>query len=205
MVEKHRKYLGFEVVIEGETRLFRFIAMPFGYRDASRILTKVMRTPVCKWRKAGVPSFIHIDDGLGFKDTKQEASEAAEMVKDDLDRLGLVTSPEKCQWSPVQRFVWCGFQWDLKEFRVEVTEEKRNRIKSMAKDLLGKSIVTVKEVAAFTGLVISCAPAVGRNARFYTRFSVGWCQALVDLSNWGAKGELSEEVLEEMVFWRDKL
>jgi hypothetical protein len=145
--------------------LFRFRAMPFGYRDASRILTKVMRTPVCKWRKAGVPSFIHIDDGLCFKDTKQEAREAAKMFKDDLDRLGLVTSPEKCQWEPVQRFVWCGFQWYLKEFRVEVTEEKRYRI------------------------------------RFYTRFSVGWCQALVDLSNWGAKGELSEE----LVFWRDKL
>ena len=70
------------------------------------------------------------------------------MVKDDLDRL--VTSPKKCQWSPVQRFVWCGFQWALKEFRVEVTEEKRNRIKSMARDLLGKSIVTMKELAAFT-------------------------------------------------------
>ena len=28
VIEKHRKYLGFEVVIEGETRLFRFIAMP---------------------------------------------------------------------------------------------------------------------------------------------------------------------------------
>ena len=100
VIEKHRMYLGFEVVIEGETRLFRLNGMPFGYRDTSSILTKVMRTPV--WRKAGVPSFIHIDDGLGFKDTKQEASEAGEMVKDDLDRLGLVTSPEKCQWSPVQ-------------------------------------------------------------------------------------------------------
>ena len=53
--------INFEVVIEGETRLFRFIAMPFGYRDTSRILTKVMMTPECKWRKAGVPSFIHID------------------------------------------------------------------------------------------------------------------------------------------------
>ena len=104
--ERFPSFICFEGVIEGEVRLFRFRAMPFGYRDASRILTKVMRTPVCKWRKAGVPSFIHIDDGLCFKDTKQEAREAAKMVKDDLDRLGLVTSPEKCQWDPVQRFVW---------------------------------------------------------------------------------------------------
>ena len=71
---------------------------------------------------------------------------------------------------------------------MEVTEEKKDRIKAMAKELLGKSLVTAKETAAFTGLVISCAPAVGRSARFCTRFSVAWCQALVDRSNWGAKG-----------------
>ena len=65
--------------------------------------------------------------------TRQEAREAAKMVKDDLERLELVTSPEKFQWDPVQRFELCGFQWDLKEFRVEVTKEKRDRIKSMAR------------------------------------------------------------------------
>ena len=62
-----------------------------------------------------------------FKDTRQEAREAAKMVKDDLERLELVTSPEKFQWDPVQRFELCNFQWDLKEFRVEVTKEKRDR------------------------------------------------------------------------------
>ena len=34
---------------------------------------------------------------------------------------------------------------------------------------------------------------------------MAWCQALVDRSNWGAKGELSEEVREELRFWRDRL
>ena len=166
VMEKHRKFLGFEVTMEGEAKLFRFKAMPFGYKDASRILTKVMRTPICRWRRAGIQSFIQFDNGLGFKNTKDEAREAAKMVKEDLEKLGLVTSVEKCQWEPVQRFVWCGFLWDLKEFRVEVTEEKKDRIKAMAKELLGKSLVTAKEAAAFTGLVISCAPAVGRSARF---------------------------------------
>ena len=60
---------------------------------------------------------------------------------------------------------------------VEVTMEKRERIKQMAKDLLDKQVVVVREMAAFTGLVISCAPAGGRSARFYTRVSVSWCRA----------------------------
>ena len=69
---------------------------------------------------------------------------------------------------------------------MEVTTEKKESIKQMAKDLLDKQMVTAKEMAAFTGLVISCAPAVGRSARFYTRVSVSWCQDLVDMSNWEA-------------------
>ena len=46
IIQKHRKVLGFRVVIGGEARVFRFVAMPFGYKEASRILTKVMRMPI---------------------------------------------------------------------------------------------------------------------------------------------------------------
>ena len=205
VMEKHRKYLGFEVTIDGQTKVFRFKAMPFGYKDASRVLTKVMRTPICSWRKAGIPSFIHIDDGLGFKASEEEAMEAAKRVKEDLESLGLVTSVEKCQWKPVQKFEWCGFSWDLVEFRVRVTEDKKQRIKSMAAKLLEQSLVSARELAALSGLIISCAPATGRNARFYTRFSVGWCQALVDLQSWDAKDVLTEEVREELKFWKERL
>ena len=84
---------------------------------------------------------------------------------------------------------------------MSVTEEKRERIKAMAKELLKKEWVTVKEMAGLTGLIISCSPAVGRCARFYSRFSVRWCQDLVDEHSWGAKGKLSEEVREELRFW----
>ena len=205
IIEKHRKYLGFEVTIDGQSKVFRFKAMPFGYKDASRILTKLMRTPICSWRKAGIPSFIHIDDGLGFKASEEEAVEAAKRVKKDLESLGLVTSVEKCQWQPVQKFEWCGFFWDLVEFRVRVTEDKKQRIKSMAAKLLGQSLVSARELAALSGLIISCAPATGRNARFYTRFSVGWCQALVDSHSWDAKDMLTEEVIEELKFWKERL
>ena len=79
------------------------------------------------------------------------------MVKKDLGKLGLVTSQDKCQWEPVQKFVWCGFEWDTKNFRVSVTEEKRDRIKAMATELLGKEWVTAMEMAGLTGLIISCA------------------------------------------------
>ena len=57
IMEKQREFLGLELVLDGEAKLIRFKAMPFGYK--SRILMKVVRTLVCKWRKAEVPSFMH--------------------------------------------------------------------------------------------------------------------------------------------------
>ena len=67
-------------------------------------------------------------------------------MKDDLEKLGLVTSPEKCCWIPKQQFTWCGFDCDLAQFTVAVTEEKRTRIKDLARELMSKDRVTVKEV-----------------------------------------------------------
>ena len=49
-----------------------------------------------KWRGAGIPSYIHIDDGLGFRMTREEARVSAKRVMEDISRLGLVVSEEKC-------------------------------------------------------------------------------------------------------------
>ena len=144
--------------------------MPFGYLDASRVITKVLRVPVHSWRLEGIPVYVHIDDGLGVANSKEEAEEAVKVVKKDLKELGLITSEAKCEWKPKQKITWCGFEWDTDQFRVRVTDKKLNRIKTAVNDLLKKKKATAKELAAITGLIISCAPALGRMARFSTRF-----------------------------------
>ena len=111
---------------------------------------------------------------------------AAKQVREDLQELGLVLSEEKCEWKPCQVFMWCGFAWNLKEFKVMVPEDKKTMIKEMAMELMSSRTVTVRQVAAFTGLVLSCTPAVGRSARFYNRTTVSWCQSLVDETGWGS-------------------
>ena len=102
--------------------------------------------------------------------SKKGAQEAAKVVRSDLKELGLVLSEEKCQWDPVQHLEWCGFLWNLAEFRVKVPDDKVVRIKKMARELVDSNIVSARQTAAFTGLVIACAPAIGRSACFYTRW-----------------------------------
>ena len=144
--------------------------MPFGYRDASRVITKVLRVPVHHWRMEGKPVYVHIDDGLGVSENKKEAEEAVKTIRKDVAVLGLVTSEAKCQWEPAQKMMWCVFEWNTKSFQVKVIEKKVERIKKAAKLLLEKTRASAKELAAVTGLIILCAPALGRMARFRTRF-----------------------------------
>ena len=75
----------------------------------------------------------------------------------------------------------------------------------MARELVDSNIVSARQTAAFTGLVIACAPAIGRSARFYTRMAVAWCQSLVDEKGWGAHGEMPKWVKEEVSFWITRL
>ena len=88
---------------------------------------------------------------------------------------------------------------------MEVTRNKKDRIKKMAQELLNKELVSAREMAAFTGIEISCAPAVGRSARFHTRASVKRSQALVDESNLGAVGKLNQRARYKLVFWITRL
>ena len=85
----------------------------------------------------------------------------------------------------------------MAEFRVEVPSDKLARIKEMARELVDSNIVSARQTAAFTGLVIACAPAIGRSARFFTRITVAWCQSLVDENGWGAQGEMPNWVKED--------
>ena len=55
------------------------------------------------------------------------------------------------------------------------------KMKTMARGLLGKKQVTVRAMDELTKLVISGSPAVGRCARFYTRFGMeGTKEAISD-------------------------
>ena len=76
------------------------------------------------WRERKIPVFIHVDDGLGLSKMKEGAVAEAKIVQDDLERLGLITSADKCEWIPTQSIRWCGFVWDTLNWTVKVEETR---------------------------------------------------------------------------------
>ena len=82
--ESHQKYLGFSTVVDGRRKWFKFVAMRFWYRDASRVITKVLRVPVHHGRMEGKSVYVHMDDGLEVSENKKEVEEAVKAIRKEL-------------------------------------------------------------------------------------------------------------------------
>ena len=91
------RYLGFAVEEDdGSISYYKYLMLPFGLNDAARVLTKVMKSPIDRWRKRGIVVFIHIEDGFVCMGDREEAVRASEFVRGDLIRYGLLISEAEC-------------------------------------------------------------------------------------------------------------
>ena len=59
------KYFGFLIGEEdGRKQYFQYLSLPFGLNDTMRVLTKLMKSPLKRWRREGIRKFIHVDDRI---------------------------------------------------------------------------------------------------------------------------------------------
>ena len=204
MNQEYFKYLGFSIEREnGQVEYFRYKMLPFGLNDAARVLTKLLRSPIERWRKMDIPIFIHLDDGLGLCKTRKGALEASEQVRSDLERYGLLVSEKKCNWGARKKLVWTGFEWDTEEFKLMVPEKKIERALLRVKELLSKrgKGVKVREIASVAGLIGSFNLAMGEVTKFHTRSLLMKVAEIVNAFGWNGWGLVGERGEEELRFW----
>ena len=201
---EHQKYLGLSVTVEGVKRYFVFRCLPFGLNDACRALTKLLRFPLQRWRQEGVQTFIHVDDGIGSLRGRERAQAAADRMKEDLGRFGLLTSEDKCEWKVTQELEWTGFVINTKDFKVFVPERKIVKCESKIDELMekGGGPVKLKELASVVSLIISFGLGMGRPCRFFTRFSSMAIAEAEKKVGWNGMLCLTQEVCREMEYWR---
>ena len=206
MFKEHWKFLGLALEIDGVKKFFVFTCLPFGLNDAARALTKLLRFPLQRWREWGAKAFIHLDDGIGAVSGEKEAQEMSDKVKEDLAHFGLVTSEDKCTWKVTQEMEWTGLRINTKDFMIYVPERMIVKAEGKLELLLAQAgkDVKVKELGSLVGLIISFGLAIGRSARFYTRFSTIEVARAAE-KGWSACLVLTEEVLAELRFWKENL
>ena len=195
-------------MIKGVERFFSFACLPFGFYDSARVITKVLRHVIEKWRQEGKTSFIHIDDGIIAFETEEEAKAGANEVQEDLEKFGLVISPEKCIWKPTQRLIWTGIEWDTLAFKCRIPEPKLKNAESKIQSLLsreGKKI-PVKDLASCCGLLESFRQCVGEAvSRFKTRRMCIQIAQETEGNRWNCWIFLREDVIKELRYCIENL
>ena len=152
----YRRYLKF--IWNGE--LYHFVCVPFGLSPAPRLFTKILR-PIYAWfRLQGIRCSYYIDDSINMNKDKDVCAQNAVTVANTLESLGFTINNEKSAMMPSQRIIFFGFLIDSVKFLVFLTDEKVSKIYNLAKLLLEREIIIVRQLASFIGLVINAFFAV---------------------------------------------
>ena len=127
--ESHWKYLGFAWG-EGKAKAFYvFTVLPFGLATACYVLTKLLRPLTRYWRAQGLKVVIYLDDGIVAAKGFEAANRASLIIRNDLQRAGLVINVQKSVWVPVQTLTWLGFDLDLSQGVVSIPTSKIDNLK----------------------------------------------------------------------------
>ena len=133
-----------------------FTVLPFGLATACFVFTKVLQPLVRYWRSMGMRMVLYIDDGIVAGKGLEEAKQFSGIVRDTLERAGLVVSDEKSVWEPVRVLQWLGFMIDLNRGIISVPREKIENIKSSIKSMMGARSVRARDLASVVGKLIQC-------------------------------------------------
>ena len=143
--ENFLQYLGFAVECDdGLMRYFQYLNLPFSLNDMMRVLTKLLRSPLERWRKTGIWVFLHIDNGLRIVKGRDNVLRASRGVREDMDKYGLLASEAKLEWGARRRIVWTGFLWDTVKFKLFVPEDKLERVKKLLAELWNERMEAVE-------------------------------------------------------------
>ena len=123
--------------------------------------------------ETGLRVLPYMDDFLVLTSSYAEALQARSYVQAVLDVLGLRRHPGKGEWEPVQTLKHLGLGIDTKKGIFFVTPDRLQKMKALAKEILGRAArnarrVPVRLLASFSGLTQSFYLAVPP-ARFFNR------------------------------------
>ena len=198
--QEHWKYLAFSFTFDGKPRYFLFCSLPFGLSTSPYVFTKLLRPVVAHWRSQGIRISVYLDDGIGADSSKDSCSQDAQLVRGDLDRLGLLVNEEKSNFEPRQKGEHLGFILDLTKGEFSIPPGKIDHLFNLISLLLDDVSPTARDVSRITGTLISMELALGPVVSLRTRALYAVLNSVHNLS---CKVALTREAVEELNFWRD--
>lgn len=194
---KYRTYFGFKI---GDAYLL-FNGMCFGWSQACYIFIVVMQEVFLEVREREIPVSLYIDDGLTADLAYERCLWAVVLGIRLLVLLGAFFGLPKCRFRPSQEGEWLVFEVVTCEERFRVSERKMAKVKAVLEQILGVETVTLRQLAAVAGKLISLSPAV-LPASLYSR---SFFQAIQGKLSWDEIFPNSDEVKKTVVIWLENL
>jgi hypothetical protein len=188
-------------------RHLRFKAMPFGYRDAPRVFTMLMRAALAPLRARGIRLVVYLDDILLLATSKELAAKQGQVLVTHLHRLGFELKEEKCVLTPTQRVEFLGFDLELVNLfislpRPKVRELRHEVSRTLQRSRLGE--LTTRQLASTLGKLRAAHPAFGP-ANLLSRALQWDLRETLLHSQWNSLAALSEQAQRDLQWWHDHL
>ena len=157
---------GFKVKrVEGGHDFYKYLALPFGYRNAGAIM-QALTTPIVRYlRGAGVTMNLYIDDFLILGEGEEELKDKVELVVLVFELAGYRFAWDKSSLTPSKVVEYLGLVLDFQSMTYSIDADKRKHIRQMVVDVLHKEQVngkiSTREVAACVGKLVSLRKALG--------------------------------------------
>ena len=151
-----RKYLRFEFL----GKLYQFTCLPNGLSTCPYLFTKILKPVINYLRSRGFMSVIYLDDILCIGNSPESCKKNVNATIELLTCLGFLINTQKSCLIPSTRCKYLGFIIDSNHYTLELTQEKKKKLKELVNRFLHVKSCSVKEFAQLIGSLVSACPAV---------------------------------------------
>lgn len=202
IAEEHRKYLRFY----WQGNLYQYTCMPNGLSSAPRLFTKLLKPVYSTLRKSGHFVVGYIDDTYLQGSTAENCQATINETRDLFTKLGFVTSIEKSVVTPTQLITFLGFVLNCISMTIQLSDEKKERLKSYCKTIRAKQNVKITELAQVIGTLVSSLPGVQFGKLHYRTLEIDKNLALKEnKGNFEAKTSISNIAKSDLTWWIENI
>ena len=178
---------------------YLFIVLPFDLSTAPYIFTKLLKPLVKHWRIQGTCIAVFLDDGWAIVQDKEGCLITAQSVRQDLCNAGFVINEEKSVSEPTQGLDWLGITWNSLMGTLKIVDRRIEKVSHTIDHIIEANFkLSARELASFTGQIISTARVAGNIGRIMTRH---WVMSTLCVDSWDLRFCLDDYCKEELFFW----
>ena len=183
-------------------KLYCFTCFLNGLGSYPRQFTKLNKVPITTLHFENVPLSGYTDDFFTKGDTFSICEENIHKTMHLYDKLGFVINFKTSQIVPTQRIRILGFVIDSVKMIITLTEEKKQKLKTLVLNLIRINKPTIKYLAKVIGTIISCMPAALLGPLLYRYLENDKVTSLtLNKGNFDAPAKISLEGKQELEWW----